>query len=94
MVSSYVNLAALCHKAKVVNNFKHLKFTEARRVVLGSPKNKFLLEQFASFIDCIDATAPQTKDTLGRKREKTNYGRVGQREEVVSGMRFKIQPAF
>lgn len=77
MVSNYVTLAALCHEAKVVNNFKHLKFTEARRVVLGSPKNKFLLEQFASFIDCIDATASQTKDTLGRKKGKDKLRQGG-----------------
>ena len=53
---NYVNLA-LCHKAKIVNGFKYMEFTEARRVVIGSPNNKFLLEQFASFIDCMDVPA-------------------------------------
>jgi hypothetical protein len=52
-----------------VNDFKHVEFTEIRRVVIGSPNNKFLLEKFASFIDCMDAPASQTKNTLGKKRK-------------------------
>lgn len=37
-----------------MNDFKYVEFIEIRRVVIGFFNNKFFLEKFVLFIDCMD----------------------------------------